>query len=101
MSRPELAHVRTRYRSPQTNGVIERFFESLKYEHLFRLEIATGVALADELASFENLYNQVRPHEALEFYTPMSAYLAPPAPAPPAADRTFEPAADRTSEPNL
>ncbi|MFJ1457369.1 transposase [Nocardia sp. N2S4-5] len=30
---PLLRHVRTRVRSPQTNGVIERFFGTLKYEH--------------------------------------------------------------------
>jgi transposase InsO family protein len=33
---PLLRHVRTRVRSPQTNGVIERFFGTLKYEHLHR-----------------------------------------------------------------
>jgi putative transposase len=33
---PLLRHVRTRVKSPQTNGVIERFFGTLKYEHLFR-----------------------------------------------------------------
>jgi hypothetical protein len=33
-SRPEVTHVRTRHRSPHTNGVIERWFESLKYERL-------------------------------------------------------------------
>lgn len=31
---PLLRHVGTRVRSPQTNGVIERFFGTLKYEHL-------------------------------------------------------------------
>jgi len=31
---PLLRHVRTRVKSPQTNGVIERFFGTLKYEHL-------------------------------------------------------------------
>jgi hypothetical protein len=31
---PLLLHVRTRVRSPQTNGVVERFFGTLKYEHL-------------------------------------------------------------------
>jgi len=41
-SRPELAHVRTRYRSPQTNGVIERFYQAIKYEHLYRHEIHTA-----------------------------------------------------------
>jgi transposase InsO family protein len=33
---PLLRHVRTRVRSPQTNGVVERFFGTLKYEHLYR-----------------------------------------------------------------
>jgi transposase InsO family protein len=35
---PPLRHVRTRVRSPQTNGVVERFFGSLKYEHLYRVQ---------------------------------------------------------------
>lgn len=52
MSRPELRHVRTKHRSPQTNGVIERFFESLKYEHLYRLEIANAWVLGEEIESF-------------------------------------------------
>jgi putative transposase len=40
-ARPHFTHIRTRARSPQTNGVIERFFESLKYERL-RLPLLTG-----------------------------------------------------------
>jgi transposase InsO family protein len=44
-----LRHVRTRIRSPQTNGVIERFFGTLKYEHLFRGRIDDGDALAVEI----------------------------------------------------
>jgi putative transposase len=31
---PELRHVRTRHHVPETNGVVERFNESLNYEHL-------------------------------------------------------------------
>lgn len=76
--RPELAHVRTRYRSPQTNGVVERFNESVKYEHLYRTEIENAVVLADELEAYRSLYNDVRPHEALDFATPAEAYLADP-----------------------
>jgi putative transposase len=41
---PLLRHVRTRVRSPQTNGVIERFFGALKYEHLYRAPIDDGDA---------------------------------------------------------
>jgi transposase InsO family protein len=31
-------------RSPQTNGVVERFFGTLKYEHLYRATIGDGDA---------------------------------------------------------
>jgi hypothetical protein len=41
---PLLRHVRTRVKSPQTNGVVERFFGSLKYEHLYRGHIGDGDA---------------------------------------------------------
>lgn len=76
---PFLSHVRTRYRSPQTNGVVERFFGSLKYEHLYREEIATAADLMDAIAAYRDLYNTMRPHEGLGFRRPMDVYLAPPA----------------------
>ena len=78
LSKPWLAHIRTRYRAPQTNGVIERFYGSLKYEHLYRYEIADGITLNDEAEGYRHTYNEVRPHEHLDFETPMSVYLAPP-----------------------
>jgi hypothetical protein len=87
-SRPELVHVRTRYRSPQTNGVVERFNESLKYEHLYREEIQSGHLLAIECSVFRHLYNDVRPHESLGFGTPREAYLATPA-SPPEPVKNF------------
>jgi putative transposase len=77
-SHPELVHVRTRHHAPETNGVIERFNESLKYEHLYREEIEDAVALAEAVERFRTIYNQIRPHEALAFATPMSRYLADP-----------------------
>jgi transposase InsO family protein len=77
-SRPWLAHVRTRYRSPQTNGVIERFYGSVKYEHLYRQEVPSGVALAAECEKYRRTYNEIRPHEHLGFVTPMQVYLADP-----------------------
>ncbi|WP_155525800.1 MULTISPECIES: DDE-type integrase/transposase/recombinase [Nocardia] len=49
---PLLRHVRTRVRSPQTNGVIERFFGTVKYEHLYRGAIADGDALDMEVHRF-------------------------------------------------
>ena len=72
---PLLSHVRTRIRSPQTNGVVERFFGTLKYEHLYRAIIGDGNALAVELGLFRRTYNALRPHQALDDRTPRKAYV--------------------------
>ena len=77
-SHPELAHVRTRHHSPETNGVVERFNQSLKYEHLYRNEISNGQHLVDEIKSYCDLYNRIRPHESLGFMPPLHTYLAEP-----------------------
>ena len=70
--------MRTRHHAPQTNGVVERFNQTLKYEHLYRHEIADVLELAEEAEAFQRVYNEVRPHEALDFATPLSRYLAHP-----------------------
>jgi transposase InsO family protein len=77
-SRPELRHVRTRHYAPETNGVVERFNQSLKYEHLYRIEISDGQELVDEIDSYRHVYNQVRPHETLDWARPLDLYLTPP-----------------------
>ncbi|MGH3341659.1 MAG: transposase [Carbonactinosporaceae bacterium] len=69
-SRPELLHVRTRRRSPGQNGVRERAFGSLKYEHLYRLEITDGQTLALESERYRRVFNHIRPHEALGLRQP-------------------------------
>lgn len=76
-SRPELVHVRTRHYAPQTNGVVERFNQSLKYEHLYRHEITDGQDLVEHVEKYRFTYNEIRPHEALDFATPITTYLAP------------------------
>ena len=60
-ARAHLTHVRIRHRSPHTNGVVERWIESLKYERLYRHDIASGVELADHIAAFIGEYNTIRP----------------------------------------
>ena len=77
-ARPEFAHVRTRHKAPETNGVIERFFQSAKYEHLYRHEIDDGQDLAEHIDRYLAVYNEVRPHEALDFARPLDRYLRPP-----------------------
>ena len=88
-ARPHLSHVRTRHRSPHTNGVVERWFESLKYERLYREDIASGLELADCVADFINEYNTVRPHQALDHQRPLDAYLQ---------DRTLKPNPPRSEQ---
>lgn len=79
-ARPWLYHVRTRFRSPWTNGVIERFFQTFKYDGLYRHELTNGYELGQQIATERALYNDIRPHEDLDFATPRQAYLAPPPP---------------------
>jgi putative transposase len=74
-SRPELEHVRTRRKSPHTNGVRERAFGSLKYEHLSRHEITDVDVLAREAEHYRHIFNTIRPHEALDMRRPAEVYL--------------------------
>ena len=74
-ARSHLAHVRTRHRAPWTNGVVERWFGTLKYEHLYRHDIASGIDLADHVAAFTADNNTIRPHQALDQKRPLEAYL--------------------------
>ncbi len=77
-SRPELSHVRTRHYAPETNGVVERFNQSLKYEHLYREEISDGQDLVEQIEAYRDIYNRVRPHEGINFSTPLKAWNEPP-----------------------
>lgn len=73
-SRPELSHVRTRANTPGQNGVRERAFGSLKYEHLYRLEIADGQTLATEAEQYRQVFNHTRPHETLGLRRPADVH---------------------------
>jgi transposase InsO family protein len=75
---PELRHVRTRHHAPETNGVVERFNRSLKYEHLYREEIADVIGLDEQVRAYRELYNWVRPHEAIGLVPPIERYLGLP-----------------------
>lgn len=88
-ARPHFVHVRTRVRSPHTNGVIERWFEAVKYERLYRHDIATGIDLAAHVDDFMVEYNTVRPHETLDWARPLDIYLTDPTlkPNPPESEQ--------------
>ena len=82
-SKHHIAHIRARRRARWTNGVIERFFAAIKYEHLYRHDIATGVELADQVDSFRAIYNTTRPHEAIAMRRPLQRYRHTPTTQPP------------------
>jgi transposase InsO family protein len=73
--RAELIHIRTRRNSPNQNGVRERAFGSLKYEHLYRLEIDDGHQLGVEVETYRQLFNRIRPHEAIGTRRPLDVHL--------------------------
>jgi len=62
---PELAHVRTRVKSPGQNGSRERGFGTLRYEKLYPDEIDDAVMLAKHTEEYRIENNQIRPHEAI------------------------------------
>ena len=78
-SRPELLHIRTRAKSPGQNGVRERAFGTLKYEHLYRHadQIATLADLYREAENYRMIFNQTRPHEALGMRRPIEIIRDP------------------------
>jgi putative transposase len=76
-SRTEFIHIRTRRRSPGQNGVRERAFGSLKYEHLYRMEIDDLPTLAHQAERYRQVFNHIRPHEALKGHRPIEIYRNP------------------------
>ena len=65
--------------------MIERFYQAIKYEHLYRHEINDGLVLAREVENYLTVYNTIRPHEAIGFTTPLARYLQTPS-TPPGAN---------------
>lgn len=79
-SKRHIVHIRTRKKAPWTNGMIERFFGAIKYEHLYRRDISDGLALAAEVNNYRTIYNTIRPHETIGMTRPLDRYLETPKP---------------------
>ena len=58
------------------NVVIERWFRSLKSEHIYLNEYATPKVLRVGVRDYVNQYNTERPHQTHEYMTPLEVYRA-------------------------
>ncbi len=58
------------------NIMIERWFRSLKTEKIYIEEYTTERELCACIAAFVDQYNNVRPHESLEYVTPASVFAS-------------------------
>ena len=63
---------------PQTQRKIERFHQTLKKWLAAQPPAATCAALDEQLACFQRVYNQDRPHRALDRKTPAEVYTSLP-----------------------
>ncbi|WP_328795916.1 integrase core domain-containing protein [Halosaccharopolyspora lacisalsi] len=52
----------------------ERAFGSLKYEHLYRIDIDDGQTLATEAEQYRQVFNHTRPHETLGLRRPAEVH---------------------------
>jgi transposase InsO family protein len=68
-----VAHRRTRPYRPQTNGKVERFNLTLKWEWAYARPYGSNASRTKELASWLHDYNYHRPHMALGGKPPISA----------------------------
>ena len=83
-ARPELRHIRTRRKSPQTNGVIERYHGAIKIEQLWRQLPADGIEMTRMVDDFRRLYNTSAPTKR----SPATARSSATSPTPPTALQT-------------
>lgn len=70
--------IRTCHCAPKTNGVVERFDQTLKYEHLYQREIQQAAVVAVEVEEFLTTFNEVRPHESLGQRIPLLIHRGDP-----------------------
>ena len=55
---------------PYDNAVMENFFGSLKKEELYRWRYRSERELKERIMEYVDFYNNIRPHEKLQYKTP-------------------------------
>lgn len=56
------------------NIFIERFWRTLKYEYVFLYDFLSPRELISGISNFVDFYNNIRPHQALQYDEPMKIY---------------------------
>jgi putative transposase len=64
-------HLRTGYHHPQTNGCIERFHQTLKYEEVWGAMYENPIVAKERIEKFRTFYNTERIHQTLGYKTPL------------------------------
>jgi putative transposase len=58
------------------NIFVERLWRTVKYEEVFLRDYADAVEARQGLTAYFRFYNELRPHQALDYRTPAQAYFA-------------------------
>lgn len=70
-----IAHIRTAFHHPQSNGRMEIFHKTIKYEDVYINNYLTPYEARDGIAKFINYYNTKRLHQAIGYVTPYERYI--------------------------
>jgi len=71
----QIKHIRTAVRHPETNGKIEVFHKTIKYENVYRKATYQSFYEArEDIENFIDHYNTNRLHQGIEFVTPDQKY---------------------------
>lgn len=74
LERMGMVPCRTPCRSPQSNGIAEAFFGSLKRDYVYQSRIETAEDIERQVPGWIRHYNEVAPHSALKMQPPARFY---------------------------
>lgn len=68
-------HLRTKNHHPETNGCIERYHQTLKYEEVWGAMYSNPLEAKERIEKFRQFYNIERIHQSLGYLTPSEMIL--------------------------
>lgn len=69
-----IKHIKIAYRHPESNGKIERFHETLKYEDVYSSAYEMSSEAKEGIAKFINYHNYERTHQGINNVTPYQKF---------------------------